>query len=166
MRVMETQGSSSGKDVGKAETKYGVRTEVQDGWLQLASEKRVTAMINRGACGGKESAKELNLSIDVLRDTGCEGLVALRGLVDDNQLTGKCCLIVRIENAVLLAEKSRIQVKTPYLSGEVEALSIPEVICDLVLGNVPDTRNPDDPDMTAIIWCCNDKSPSKTGGQA
>ena len=74
-----------------------------------------------------------------------------RGLVDDDQLTGKYCLIVRIDNTVLLAEKARIQVKTPYLSGEVEALCISEVICDLVVGNVPGARNPDDPDMTAMV---------------
>ena len=114
-------------------------------------------MIDYGACGGKESAKELNLpivkglvggkTVDVLRDTG-------RGaswVVDDNQLTGKCCLIVRIDNTVLLAEKARIQVKTPYLSGEVEALCITEAICDLVVGNFPSARNPDDPDMTTMV---------------
>ena len=118
-------------------------------------------MIDCGACGGKGSAKELNLpivkglvgdkTVDVLRDTGCEGVVVRRGLVDDDQLTGKCCLIVRIDNTVLLAEKARIQVKTPYLSGEVEALCIPEVICDLVVGNVPGARNPDDTDTTAVV---------------
>ena len=74
-----------------------------------------------------------------------------RGLVDDDQLTGKCCLIVRIDNTVLLAEKARIQVKTPYLSGKVEALCISEVICDLVVGNVPGVRNSDDTDMTAMV---------------
>ena len=74
-----------------------------------------------------------------------------RGLVDDDQLTGKCCLVVKIENTVLLAEKARIQVKTPYLSGEVEELCIPEVICDVVVGNFPGARNPDDPDMTAMV---------------
>ncbi|KAK3753561.1 hypothetical protein RRG08_028616 [Elysia crispata] len=51
MRVMETQGSASGEDAGKADTRYDVRTEVQDGLLQLASGKRVPAMIDCGACG-------------------------------------------------------------------------------------------------------------------
>ena len=46
---------------------------------------------------------------------------------------------------------ARIQVKTPYLCGEVEALCIPEVICDLVVGNVPSARNLDDPDITAMV---------------
>ena len=89
MRVMETQGSSSGEDAGKADTRYDVRTEVQDGLLQSASGKRVPAMIDCGACGGKGSARELNLpivkglvgdkTVDVLRDTGCEGVVVRRG---------------------------------------------------------------------------------------
>ena len=74
-------------------------------------------MIDCGAYGGKGSARELNLpivkglfgdtTVDMLRDIGCEGVVVRRGLVDDDQLTGKCCLIVRIDNAVLLAEKGQ-----------------------------------------------------------
>ena len=60
-------------------------------------------------------------------------------------------MIVRIDNTVLLAEKARIHVKTPYLSGDVEALCIPEAICDLVVGNVPGARNADDPDMSVMV---------------
>ena len=60
-------------------------------------------------------------------------------------------MIVPIDNTVLLAEKDRIQVKTPYLPGDVEALCIPEAICDLVVGNVPGARNPDDPDMSVMV---------------
>ena len=70
-------------------------------------------------------------TVNVLRDTGCEGVVVSHRLVEDSELTGKCCLIVRIDNAVLLAEKAKI--KKPYLSGDVEALCIPEAICDLVV---------------------------------
>ena len=55
MRVMETQGSASGEDAGKGDSRYDVRTEVQDGLLQLASGKRVPAMIDCGACGDKGS---------------------------------------------------------------------------------------------------------------
>ena len=60
-------------------------------------------------------------------------------------------MIVKIDNTVLLAEKARIQVKPPYLSGEVEASCIPEAICYLGVRNVQDARNPDDPDMTAMV---------------
>ena len=89
--------------------------------------------------------------VNVLRDTGCEGVVVGRRLVEDNQLTGKCCLIFRIDNTVLLEEKARIHVKTPYLSGDIEALCIPEAICDLVVRNVPGARDPDDPDTSAMV---------------
>ena len=92
-------------------------------------------MVDCGACGGKKSGEDLNLpvlkglagdkTVNVLRDTSCEGGVVNRRLVEDSQLTGKCCLIVRIDNTVLLAEKARIQVKTLYLSGDVKALCIP-----------------------------------------
>ena len=68
---------------------------------------------------------------------------------------------VRIDNIVLLAEKARIQVKTLYVSGEVEALCIPEVICDLVVGNVPGARNPDDPDMTSMVGAVTTRAQAK-----
>ena len=90
-------------------------------------------------------------AVNVLRDTGCEGVVVGRRLVEDSQLMVKCCLIVWIDNTVLLAEKAKIHVKTPYLSGDVEELCIPETICDLVVGNVPGARNPDDPDISVMV---------------
>ena len=62
----------------------------------MTTGKRVLAMIDCGACGGKGSARELNLpivkglvgdkTVDLLRDTGCEGVVVRGGLVDDDQL--------------------------------------------------------------------------------
>ena len=71
-------------------------------------------------------------------------------------LTIQCCW----------AEKARIHVETPYLSGDVEALCIPEAICDLVVGNVPGARNPDDPDMYECDGqCCDDRETGKTGGR-
>ena len=90
-------------------------------------------------------------TVNTLRDTSCEGVVVSRRLVEDSQLFGKCCLIVWIGNTVLLVEKAKTHVKTPYLSGDVEALCIPEAICDLVVGNVPGARNPDDPNMSVMV---------------
>ena len=120
---------------------------MQDRLLQLASGKQVPAMVNCGACGGKKSVEDLNL----LRDTGCEDIVVSRRLVGDNQLTGKCCLIGWIDNTVLLPEKARIHVKTAYLSGDVEALCIPEAISYLMVGNVPGAWNADDLDMSVMV---------------
>ena len=74
-----------------------------------------------------------------------------RRLVEDSQLTEKCRLIVQIDNTVLLEEKAMIQVKTLYLSGDVEVSCIAEAICDLVVGNLLGARNPDDPDMSVMV---------------
>ena len=155
VRVVETRDAAPEGSAGLTDTGCDVRAEVQDGLLQLVSGKQVPTMVNCEACGGKKSVEELNLpvveglvgdkTVNVLRDTGCEDVVVSRRLVQDNQLIGKCCLIVRIDNTLLLAEKARIHVKTPYLSGDVEALCIPESICKLVVGIVPGARNPDDP---------------------
>ena len=118
-------------------------------------------MVDSGACGDKKSVEDLNLpvvkglvgdkTVDVLTHTGCEGVVVSRRLVEDSQLMGKCCLIVRIHNTVLLAKKARIHVKTPYLSGDVEALCIREAIWDLVVGNVPDARSTEDRYMSVMV---------------
>ena len=114
VRVVETRDAARKGSAGVTDTGCDVRAEVQDGLLQLASGKQVPAMVDCGACNGKKSVEDLKLpvvkdlvgdkTINVLRDTGCEGIVVGRRLVEDGQLTGKCCLIVRIDNTVLLAE--------------------------------------------------------------
>ena len=91
-------------------------------------------------------------TVNVSRDTCCEGVVVSGRLVEDSQMTGKCCVIAPIDNTVLLAEKARrIHVKTPYSSGDVEAWCIAEAICDLVVGNVPGETNPDHPDTVDLL---------------
>ena len=41
-----------------------------------------------------------------------------------------------------------INIDTPYLSGEVEAMCLRDAIYDLIIGNVPGARRVDDPDPT------------------
>ncbi|GFR92595.1 hypothetical protein ElyMa_006204200 [Elysia marginata] len=67
--------------------------------LQLASGKSVPVMMNRAALSDPEKTKSLRLPIlrgeiggrevDVMRDTGCEGVVVRRQLVDASQLTAR-----------------------------------------------------------------------------
>ncbi|GFO29001.1 hypothetical protein PoB_005550600 [Plakobranchus ocellatus] len=86
-----------------------------------------------------------------MRDTGCESVVVRKQLVDASQLTGGCFLLLRIDRTALLAEKVVISLRTPYLSGEVRALSIPHAICDVIVGNVKGARSPEDPDMSMMV---------------
>ena len=115
VRVGETRNAAPEGSAGVTDTGCDIRAEVQDGLLQLASGKQAPAMVDCGACGGRISVEDLNLpavkglagekTVNVLRDIGCEGVVVSRRLVEDSQLSGKCCLIVWIDNTVLPAEK-------------------------------------------------------------
>ena len=115
VRIVETRDAAPEGSARVTDTGCDFRAEVKDGLLELASGKQVPAMIDCRACGGKKSVEDLNLpvvkglvgdkTVNVLRDTSCEGVVVGRRLFEASQLTGKCRLIVRTDNTVLLAEK-------------------------------------------------------------
>ncbi|GFO40785.1 hypothetical protein PoB_006729000 [Plakobranchus ocellatus] len=77
-----------------------------------------------------------------MRDTGCEGVV------EEEQLTRESCLLIRIENTALLAEKAVVNLRTLY--GEVQALCIAYAICDVIVRNVRKARGPKNPDMSVM----------------
>ena len=58
-----------------------------------------------------------------------------------------------IDNTVCKVPIARINVDTPYLSGEVEAQSLPDKIYDLVIGNVLGARPAEDPDPALKEVC-------------
>ncbi|GFR64152.1 hypothetical protein ElyMa_005498800 [Elysia marginata] len=138
-----------------------LQSEVKDGMLELASGESVPLMMNGAALSDPEKTKSLRLPIlrgeidgrevDVMCDTNCEGVVVRRQLVDAGQLTGECCLLLRIDNTALLAEKAVINLRTPFLSGEVKALCISDAICDVIVGNMDGARSPEDPDMSVMV---------------
>ncbi|GFR80635.1 Gypsy retrotransposon integrase-like protein 1 [Elysia marginata] len=148
-----------------------LQSEVKDGMLQLTSGKSVPVMMNCAALSDPEKTKSLRLPIlrgeiggqevDVMRDTGCEGVVVQRQLVDAGQLTGECCLLLRIDNTALLAEKAVINLRTPFLSGEVKALCIPDAMCDVIVGNVDGARSPEDPDMSVMVGAATTRAQAK-----
>jgi len=85
-------------------------------------------------------------SVDVLRDTGCRGIVVKKDLVSEDQFTGEFNVMLLIDNTARKVPIAKINVDTPYLKGQVEAQCLPDPIYDLVVGNVPGARAADDPD--------------------
>ncbi|GFO36296.1 hypothetical protein PoB_006280100 [Plakobranchus ocellatus] len=61
-------------------------------------------------------------------------------LAEKSQLAVESCLLIRIDNTVLLAEKAEINLRTPYLCGEVKTMGISIVIFDIIIGNVEGAR--------------------------
>jgi len=86
-----------------------------------------------------------NTSVNVLRDTGCSGVVVKKELVAEDQYIGEYNHMVLIDGTVRKVPVARIYVDTPYLTGIVEAQCLPHAIHDLVIGNVPGARAADDP---------------------
>ena len=84
--------------------------------------------------------------VQVLRDTGCSSAAVKMSLVKKHQLTGNdvtCTLIDATQRRFPLA---RIQVNTPYFTGEVEAMCIENPLYDLIIRNVPADSNAHDPE--------------------
>ncbi len=85
-------------------------------------------------------------TVDVLRDTGCSGIVVKKELVLKEQYTGDFNCMLLIDNTVRKVPIAKITVDTPYLSGEVEAQCLPNAIYDLIVGTAPGARAAVDPD--------------------
>lgn len=82
--------------------------------------------------------------VTVLRDTGCSGVVVKREFVLPKQITEKSSRMILIDNSFRIAPVARIKISTPFYSGEVDALCLKDALYDLILGNVPGAKLPED----------------------
>ena len=85
-------------------------------------------------------------TVEVLRDTGCIGVVVKKILVCEDQFTGDFNVMLLIVNTAGKVPIARIYVHTPYLKGQVEAQCLSDPIYDLIIGNVPDDGDAQNPD--------------------
>ncbi|XP_068714247.1 uncharacterized protein [Montipora foliosa] len=84
--------------------------------------------------------------VDILRDTGCSGIVVKEDLVAEDQFTGHVNVMLLINNTTRKVPKVIIYVDTPYLKGHVEAQCLSDIIYDLIIGNARDARDAQNPD--------------------
>ena len=66
-----------------------------------------------------------------------------------------------VARTLLKAPFANVEISTPYYSGTVEALCLKDPLYQLIIGNIPEARAPDDPDET---WCV--KAAAVTQSQA
>ena len=115
-------------------TEEEIRVCIKDDKLLLASGKKIPIVSNacleplsghwlkmpvvKGRVGGK--------TVDVLRDTGCSGIVVKKNLGSEDQFKGDFNVILLIDNIARNVPIARITVDTPYLKGEVEAQCLPD----------------------------------------
>ncbi|XP_078336880.1 uncharacterized protein LOC144626502, partial [Crassostrea virginica] len=86
--------------------------------------------------------------VTVLRDTGCSGIVIRKCTV------AKGCFIVGKEQVCVLADGSKVTVPvaevyidSSYLKGRYEAWCMENPVYDLIVGNVPGAKSPDEMDQ-------------------
>src|SRR5678816_4501280 len=81
--------------------------------------------------------------VNVLRDTGCSGLIVKRNFVNEEQLTGNFKKMLLIDNTLRIAPEAHIFTETPFYTGEVEALCLDDALYDLKIGNIEGTLGPE-----------------------
>ena len=80
--------------------------------------------------------------IQTLRDRRCSGILVKQELVKPDQNTGKFGFIKLSDCTVREVPLAKIKIGTPYLTGDVEALCPRNAIYGLIIGNVPEAKDP------------------------
>ena len=122
--------------------------------LELKPEVEMEVM-KSGVCLDVDAKDKLQLvtgkvgerCVEVLRDTGCTGVLIKRDLVNQGELTGEKGYVTTFDKTLLIrAPIAKIKVDTPYYVGEVQALCVQEPVADLIIGNITGAREADNPD--------------------
>ena len=90
------------------------------------------------------SGKVGNKNVEALRDSGCNGVIVKRELVDEADFIGKVGYMMTVNRTLIRAPIARIEVDTPFYTGTFEAICMKDPLFDLIIGNVPEARKPND----------------------
>ena len=77
------------------------------------------------------------MPVQVLRDTGCTGLLVKRCLVNPTALTGDKRVLIKVDASQEEVEVARCNIQSPVFSGTVDMMCVPTMIYDVIVGNVP-----------------------------
>ena len=109
--------------------------------------------MRNGACLSNENKNCLPLAtgkvgeneVEVLRDTGCNGVIVRRELVKKDNFTNSMGYVMAIDRTLKEAPIAEIKVDTPYYTGVTQDICLRDPLFDLAIGNILGARNPDNP---------------------
>ena len=78
--------------------------------------------------------------MEVLRDTGCLGVIVSKDLVLESAYTGRNQTMVMIDLSLRVVPEVKVSIDTPYYKGEVLALCVEKPLVGLIKGNIPGAR--------------------------
>ena len=75
--------------------------------------------------------------MQVLRDTGCTGLLVRQDLVSPACLTGETKIMVKVDATRELFPVARCYLESSVCTGLYDVLCDPSMVCDVIVGNIP-----------------------------
>ena len=84
---------------------------------------------------------------EVLRDTGCSGVIVSKDLVPESAYTGRSQTMVMVDYSSRVVPEVKVSIDTPYYKGEVLALCVEKPLVGLIIGNIPGARERNNPDI-------------------
>ena len=91
--------------------------------------------------------------VDVLRDTGCTGVIVRASLCKTEDFTRMVKACMMLNGMVTTAPVVKIEVKTPFYSGKLEALAMESPIVDLIIGNISGAKAPSETEHKKDLEC-------------
>lgn len=85
-------------------------------------------------------------TVSVLRDTGSNTLVVRRSLVPDEALTGTTATLFLADGSSITVPEAEVEIHSPYFSGTSIVKCMVKPLYDIIVGNVPGSREVHDPD--------------------
>ena len=85
--------------------------------------------------------------VEVLRDTGCSGVIVSKDLVPESAYTGRSQTMVMVDYSSRVVPEVKVSIDTPYYKGEVLALCVEKPLLGLIIGNIPGARERNNPDI-------------------
>ena len=89
-------------------------------------------------------------TVEVLWDTGCSAVIVKKILVTEEAYPRKNQTMVMLDCTSRVLPEAKLSINTPYYKGEVLALCLENPLVDLIMGNIPDTREHTDPDINWV----------------
>ncbi|XP_033726451.1 uncharacterized protein LOC117316074 [Pecten maximus] len=106
--------------------------------VTTSCDTSVCMPVVKGRIGGKD--------VDVLRDTGCSGVIIRNSFVQETDLTGEIQICILANGQRISVPVANVVVQTPYYSGTVRAWCMQSPVYDIILGNIEGVRPADNPD--------------------
>ena len=82
------------------------------------------------------TGKVVENEVEVLCDTGCNGVIVRRELVKEDDFTGSMGYMMAIHRTLKEAPIAEIEVDVPYYTRATQAICLRDQLFDLVIGNI------------------------------